>query len=239
MLPTLLAMDKHEQQQEESQDDGESDDHECTVSAKKVPAFELEYTVKGAKHTKLFFGELKTQADLNFAQLHGPCVTKWIQQMANLRGNEHRVSLGLSKLSGVIAMRETRNLLTDRMMCGWPADHRPGVRPSPYHIKCLEKQGALKDVSDIVMKIRLDAMTARVLPRAHKDCEPLWVCLNDIHMIIAYINKTGKKEKEHDVPTGVRKRINKKGEAVYQIKKADKMQSFKTLVEAVEVLNQQ
>ena len=27
--------------------------------------------------------------------------------------------------------------------------------------------------------------------------------------------------------------------AVYQIKKADKMQSFKTLVEAVEVLNQQ
>ena len=48
-----------------------------------------------------------------------------------------------------------------------------------------------------------------------------------------------KKDKEHDVPTGVRKRINKKGEAVYQIKKADKMQSFKTLVEAVEVLNQQ
>ena len=49
----------------------------------------------------------------------------------------------------------------------------------------------------------------------------------------------GKKDQEHDVPTGVRKRINKKGEAVYQIKKADKMQSFKTLVEAVEVLNQQ
>ena len=153
--------------------------------------------------------------------------------------NERRLYLGLSKLSGVIAMRETRNLLTDRMMCGWPADHRPGVRPSPYLIKCLEKQGALKDVSDIVMKIRLDALTARVLHRTHKDCEPLWVCLNDIHMIIAYINKTGKKEKEHDVPTRVRKRINKKGEAVYQIKKADKMQSFKTLVEAVEVLNQQ
>ncbi len=89
------------------------------------------------------------------------------------------------------------------------------------------------------MKIRLDDMTARVLLRAHKDCEPLWVCLNDIRRIIAHINKTGKKEKEHDVPTGVRKRINKKGEAVYQIKKADKMQSFKTLVEAVEVLNQQ
>ena len=51
-------MDKHEQQQEESQDDGESDDHECTVSAKNVPAFELAYTVKGAKHTLLFFGEL-------------------------------------------------------------------------------------------------------------------------------------------------------------------------------------
>ena len=77
MLPTLLAMDKHEQQQEESQDDGESDDHECTVSAKKI---KLEYTVKGAKHAKLFFGELKTQADLNFAQLHGKCATKWIQQ---------------------------------------------------------------------------------------------------------------------------------------------------------------
>ena len=109
--------------------------------------------------------------------------------------NERRLYLGLSKLSGVIAMRETRNLLTDRMMCGWPADHRPGVRPSPYHIKCLEKQGALKDISDIVMEIRLDDMTARVLPRAHKDCEPLWVCINDILMIIAHINKTGKKGK--------------------------------------------
>ena len=58
-------MDKHEQQQEESQDDGESDDHECTVSAKKVPDFELEYTVKGAKHTKLFFGELKLRLTVN------------------------------------------------------------------------------------------------------------------------------------------------------------------------------
>ena len=47
MLPTLLAMDKHEQQQEESQDDGESDDHECTVSAKNAPAFELEYPLTG------------------------------------------------------------------------------------------------------------------------------------------------------------------------------------------------
>ena len=85
MLPTLLAMDKHEQQQEESQDDGESDDHECTVSAKNVPAFELEYIVKGVKHKKLFFGDLKTQADRDFAQMHGPCMTRWIQQMANLR----------------------------------------------------------------------------------------------------------------------------------------------------------
>ena len=85
MLPTLLAMDKHEQQQDESRDDGESDDHECTVSANNAPAFELEYTLTGVKQKKLFFGELKTQADLDFAQTHGPCMTKWIQQMANLR----------------------------------------------------------------------------------------------------------------------------------------------------------
>ena len=150
-----------------AQEPAEGDDGEAAlkVTAKEVPAFELEYNLGGTQHTRPMFGDIKHIAGLSFVALHGSEMSKWVQQMADLKaGKTPCFNCGLTHLLGLTAMRDARNLQTDRLLCGWGADRLPGNRPSPYQRQTASKNGGVFP-DDLIVKLRRCSKTIQVLPR--------------------------------------------------------------------------
>ena len=171
--------------------------------------------------------------------MHGPCVTRWIQQMANLRWT----SAGFIWVCPNWVVSSPCERPGTSWLIVWCAAGLQTIVlvsvPRPTTLNASRSRVRLKTYQILSWGFALMLWQPECFLEHTKTASLFGSASMTTTWLLHTSTKLGKKEKEHDVPTGVRTRINKKGEAVYQIKKADKMQSFKTLVEAVEVLNQQ
>ena len=99
--------------------------------------------------------------------LSSPDLTKWIQTYAGTRGSQHAMSIGLTKLQGIAALRDARDFSSSRMMVGWGPGDYPGKQPSPYLVKRMESKGTLNCMDNVSLEVNVRGQSTPLLAEGH------------------------------------------------------------------------
>ena len=133
---------------------------------------------------------------------------RWLLECTKLRKMKYHKDRG-SDIIGLKQLKELRNVNIVRQQAG-VFGRRSSV--SSFLLRKMELKGELHSVEFV--EISVDGSVVKVLPRSKKDQEVLHVCSQDIAACIAFIKKQGLSEDE-DLPQGIRKRKNYKGDKKY------------------------
>jgi hypothetical protein len=170
------------------------------------------------------------------------CSIQWHDSLFKGAGlNEawnHEKKSGVQIVEGVLQLKQLRNSASITHKVRGTA-LRAISRPSYYLLKKYELRNELSELDGFV-KIHIDAETVRVIPRASRDNEPLWVCAEDLATCIQFIKKLGisTSHADEDLPKGIRRRKRKSGERfTVDIIENDtrKIHTVKSLQEAIDL----
>jgi len=239
--PEIPADD--EELEEHTGDDKKSEQHnKLNICAKRVDCFELVYNCNGMSKTTKIFDEMRSVDGIDFVQLNttsSSSMGHWLKTVAGL--NEawnHEKKSGVQIVEGVLQLKQLRNSASITHKVRGTA-LRAISRPSYYLLKKYELRNELSELDGFV-KIHIDAETVRVIPRASRDNEPLWVCAEDLATCIQFIKKLGisTSHADEDLPKGIRRRKRKSGERfTVDIIENDtrKIHTVKSLQEAIDL----
>ena len=230
-------------------DDKESEQHKksekhnkLNISAKRVDCFELVYSCNGKSKSTKIFDEMRSVDGLDFVQLNmnsSSSMGYWLKNVAELTKLwKHEKKNGVQIFEGILQLKQLRNSASiNRKVRGTAL--RAMSRPSYYLLKKYELRNELSELDGFV-EIQVADETVRVIPRATRDNEPLWVCAEDIGTCVQYIKKQGisTSHAEEDLPKGIRRCKRKSGErfTVHVIENdTKKIHTVKSLQEAIEL----
>lgn len=216
--------------------------NKITISANRVSCFELVYICNGKSKSTRIFDELRSVDGLDFLQLNASSTSpmgSWLKTVAGL--NElwkHEKKGGVQIMEGILQLKQLRNSASLNHKVRGTA-LRAMSRPSYYLLKKYELRNELSEMDGFV-KIEVAGETARVIPRATRDNEPLWVCAEDIGTCIEFIKKLGVStvHDAEELPKGIRRRKRKSGDRfTVDVVENDirKIHTVKTLQDAIEL----